>query len=419
MADAPSATRGTGAGVAEMRRLAERCGDLKRELVAFAESPRFARWREAELAKAAGGSSGGDGAEDFDEDDGDGGGRPPKGSDRWIAAMDDFIMTFRFPDGTGVVDRFLSARRKELRKPDRKILEGWRDPVDGIFEIRAKSDESITLYNLIDELTYQVYATISFTRLPAGEGDFLLARLVPMAPGAWTPSGSMSPFPREHVKVVAELALEWSGTRPQLAFRNPEKARLGWEMMRKDREEFVEFFGADQVIIPVAEAESRINAYYRQRQEKALARRAGDKPPAEATAGVDRPFFAMPPEVVQTNSTVGVIYDEVDGMSLLPDFGLLEELFTRPELAADPAYASVLLGYLDSESVYPGALRRMAEAHPDTADEVYRTVLKKPSFTWSKQGEQLLRKRKPWYFRQARYPKTTPVSDYLEQLLSS
>lgn len=411
MADSPSSTHVTDpAGPADMRRLTDRCGDLKRQLVAFAESPRFDRWREQELAKAA--SAGEDGASIR-------GSALDKGSERWIQAMDDFIMTFRFPDDTGVIDRFLAARGKDLRKPDRKILEGWLDPVDGIFELRAKSSASLMLYNLIDELEYLVYGSIGFTSLPAEPGDFILARIVSMAPGAWTVSGAITPFPREHARVVAELALEWSGTRPRAAFRNPQKAELGWAMMRENRDEFVEFFGSDQVILPASEAEGRINAYYRQHQEKALAKSSPDKPLPEVTAGIDRPFFAFPEELL-TLATIGVIYDETDGMSLLPDFGMLEELFADPSvLAADSRYSEALLGYLNSDSIYPNSLRRLAAAHPDTVDEVYRTVLRKPAFTWAKQGELLLRKRKPWYFKRPPYPKVTPTSEYLVELLSS
>jgi hypothetical protein len=394
------------ARAAELERLVDRCGDLKQQLVAFAESARFDRWREQELAKAA----------DASDDS-----ALSRGSDRWVSAMDDFIMTFRFPDGTGVVDRFLAAHGKdgkELRKSDRRILEGWRDPVDGIFELRAKHNDSLTLLNLLDELEYHVYSSMSFARLPADDGDFVLTRLVPLTADAWLVSGAMSPFPREHARVVAELALEWSGTRPLLAFRNPEKARLGWEMMREDRDEFVEFFGSDQVVIPAGEAESRVNEYYRQHQEKALARRSPDKPLPEVTAGIDRPYFALPASL-RSLDTIGVIYDETDGMSLLPDFGMLEELFAHPELAAEQRYADALLGYLDSESVYPGPLRRLAAAHPGTVDDVYRTALRKPTFTWAKQGDLLLRKRKPWYFKHVPYPKVTPTSDYLVELLSS
>lgn len=392
------------AEAAEIKRLVDRCAGLKRQLVAFAESARFDRWREPELAKAS------EAAEDS---------APAKGSERWISAMDDFVMMFRFPDGTGVIDRFLAARSKDLRKSDRKILEGWRDPVDGIFELRVKSGDSLTLYNLLDELEYRVYSARSLAGLSAEAGSFILARLVPMTASAWTTSGFLTPFPREHAEVIAELALEWLQTRPLLAFRNPEKVRRGWEMMREDRDEFIEFFGGDQVIIPAGEAESRINEYYRRRQEKALAKRSPDKPLTEVTAGVDRPFFALPPETLKGLDTIGVIYDETDGMSLLPDFGMLEELFARPSLATDSRYADALLGYLDSPSVYPGPLRRLVESHPDTADAVWRAVLKKPSFTWAKQGDLLLRKRKPWYFKLEPYPKVTPASDYLVELLSS
>jgi hypothetical protein len=402
MADEQNAAKVT--DPAAMQRLVARSGDLKQALVAFAESSRFDRWRLPELAKAS--------------DSGAADGAPPsRGSERWVAAMDDFIMTFRFPDGTGVVDRYLSASGKNLDKRDRKLLEGWRDPIDGIFELRAKNSDSLTLHNLLDELDYEAYSGNPVAGIPVETRDFVLTRLVPMAPDAWTFSGSMTPIPRENAKIVAELAMEWSGTRPRLVFRNPEKARAGWEMMRKDQEEFVEFFGSDQVVIPAAEAESRISEYYRQRQEQVLARQSPDKPRPEVTEGVDRPFFAIP-ESLKSLDTIGVIFDETDGLSLLPDFGMLEELFDRPALAADKRYADALLGYLDSESIYPGVLRRLALAHPDTADQVFQTVLKKPSFTWAKHGELLLRKHKPWYFRQDRYPNVTPTSDYLRGLLS-
>lgn len=389
----------------EIARLVGRSGDLKADLVEFARTKRFDRYREQELIKGA------------DTPDG---APPPYGSPRWIRAMDDFIMTFRFPDGTGVIDRYLSAT--DLRASDRKLLRGWLDPVDGIFELRARDDDHVTLYNLIDEMEYRTYSSTGFKHYDAPVGSFTLARVVPLTDSAWILSGNASHFPREHAKVVAELALEWVQASPRLAFRNPAKAEQGWAMMREDQADFAEFFGADQVVFPPREALERLNAYYGARQQKVIEEKYPDgDAPAVAKAGIDEPFFTLSEEELGTMGTIGVVYDERDGMSLLPDFGLLEELFADPSLAAGAAgkrYQEALLGYLDSDSVYPGPLRRLAAAHPATVDEVYRTVLKKPKFTWDKQGEQLLRKRKPWYFRQERYPKTTPVSGYLMELLS-
>ena len=388
-------------GSEEIRRLVGRSGELKRELVAFARSARFDRYREEELRKAA--------AEGEDP--------PAPGSDRWVQAMDDFVMTFRFPDGTGVIDRFLASSGTDLRKADRRLLEGWRDPVDGVFELRARSDREITLFNLIDELEYRAYAQSSVMRVLVDPGDFVLARLVPLTPDAWSVSGSLTPFPREHARVVAELALDWLRAHPRLAFRNPEKLERGWELMREDRDQFAEFFGGDQVVLPPSQALDQLNAYYRTRQEQAVAEQFPDGNVPDSV-NTSEPFFTLPEEQLQAMGTIGVIYDETDGMSLLPELGMLEELFADPSLADREGYKEALLGYLDSESIYPGPLLRLAAAHPDTVDDVYRTVLKKPAFTWEEQGERLLRKRKPWYFKQDHYPKTTPASDYLLSLLA-
>ena len=37
--------------------------------------------------------------------------------------------------------------------------------------------------------------------------------------------------------------------------------------MRRDREEFLAFFGTDELVLPTLEAEGRLNAYYRVRRE--------------------------------------------------------------------------------------------------------------------------------------------------------
>ena len=54
-----------------------------------------------------------------------------------IGIIDRFALQYRLPNGKTVVDRFL-ASRPDLDAADREMLLGWRDPVEGIFEIRSK-----------------------------------------------------------------------------------------------------------------------------------------------------------------------------------------------------------------------------------------------------------------------------------------
>jgi hypothetical protein len=63
------------------------------------------------------------------------------------------------PNGKTVLDQFLGSL-PDLTAADREMLRGWRDPVEGIFEIRRKNGDSLLLLNLLDDLEYRVYSNI-------------------------------------------------------------------------------------------------------------------------------------------------------------------------------------------------------------------------------------------------------------------
>ena len=97
---------------------------------------------------------------------------------------------------------------------------------------------------------------------------------------------------------------------------------------------------------------------------------------------------------------------------------MLRELFADPALAADKRYSDVLRGYLEADTIGPLPIRRVALAHPDTADTVFRKVLRKPSFTWSDHGEALLRRRKPWYYEHEPRPDFSVIGARLQELIA-
>ena len=123
--------------------------------------------------------------------------------------------------------------------------------------------------------------------------------------------------------------------------------------MRRDREEFVAFFGADELVLPTLEAEGRLNAYYKMRRDSALAARGRHRVVSDA----GETTFVMPEGFFEFD-TVGIIYDELDGFVVVPEYGMLRELFADPALAADPRYANVLRAYLREDSIPPLPLRR-------------------------------------------------------------
>ena len=102
-------------GRTELARLIERSAELKRDLVDFACSPRLERHWPRPWPKA--------GLEEIEDAD-------------VIGIIDRFALQYRMRDGRTVVDRFV-ASRPDLDAADREMLLGWRDPVEGIFEIRG------------------------------------------------------------------------------------------------------------------------------------------------------------------------------------------------------------------------------------------------------------------------------------------
>ncbi|MET7728334.1 hypothetical protein [Streptomyces mirabilis] len=377
--------------------LIERSAELKGQLVAFGQSSRFDRWLTPLLLEAAG--------PERQLDEGEA-----------IRIVDHFILRYRLPDGSTVADRFV-AGRKDLTAVDREMLLGWRDPVEGIFEIQRKEMDAVVLLNLIDDLEYRTYSNVGRAAFRGvSKGDFLHTCLVPVHPadGAWLVSGAMSSYPKSSATEIAQAALQLATSRPELVFRNPQKIEQGWQGMREDRAAFVEFCGGDELVLQPAEAEDLLNAYYRHRQEAAVAGQP-DRARGRRLPGLDLPFFELPSELAGSD-TIGVIYDQVDGLNFYADYGMLRDLFVEPALGGRRQYQDLLRTYLREESIGPLPIRRLATAHPETADVVFRKLLRKPGFTWSEHGEALLRRRKPWYYAHEPCPGVSVIGDRLSAL---
>ena len=379
--------------------LIERSAELKGALVDFACGPRLERHLTRFMQKSV---SPGEVLDDGDA----------------ASLVDRFALQHRLPNGKTVLDQFL-ASRPDLSAADRDMMRGWRDPVEGVFEIRGRDQDAIVLLSLLDDLEYRTYSNMgpaAFRQLP--KNGFVFARLVPVGPvaGAWLVSGYMNAFPKSEAAQVARVALQLATTAPELVFRNPQKIEQGWQQMREDRAAFIEFFGSDELALSPDEAAERLDAYYRHRQQAALDAHP-ERRKRRRGRDTELPPVEWPAELADAD-TIGLIYDEIDGLNFYNDYGMLSELFADPALAADKRYADVLRGYLESDSVGPLPIRRLAAAHPETADAVFRKILRKPNFTWADHGEALLRRRKPWYYAHEPRPGVSVIGSRLQELIA-
>lgn len=372
--------------------LLERAGDLKAELVAFARRPRFSNvFREAVRER-------------FGE-------LVVVDEDELIDFMDWFVLQHRLPDGRTVVEHF-AATRADLPNAERRLLLGWRDVVEGVFEIGRRDGPALLAFNVVDEMTYRMRSNMGpsiFESMPTG--DFMIGRLVPIG-DEWMLSGAQHMFPQSARKAILEVAAKLSLERPELVFRNPEKLAQGWKLQQSDRERFIEWFGADLVVLDRTELADRLDAYWQWRVRQTA---DGELPEGSRR---DAPRLELPEHLLEAE-TVGLIHDQEEGLTFLAGFGLVEEVFEDLRLLADRDHRRAVVGYLNDDSVSPLPFRRLAQRDPAKASEVFRRLLKKSNFCWEQDGEQLMRRRKASFFARPVVPRVTPAGQAMLEVYGS
>jgi hypothetical protein len=296
---------------------------------------------------------------------------------------------------------------------------GWQDVIEACFEVRLFDGDAVTLHNLLDDLVYRVYSNMG--RRPFAQlrkGMFVIGRIVPLhqSTDAWLVSGHFTAFPKAARRQIAQTALRELTAHPELLRRNPDKLRRAWELQAEDRADFIDVAGADLVVLPPEDAQEKLQEHYRRRLRKVRAKLDG-KAAKHATSGPTPEELGRLPEELLEADSVALVYDEVEGLNYYRDFGRLDALFADPSLARDRTYLAQLREYLDDESVSPLAIRRLVQRHPDGADPVFRALLRKPAFSWERDGEELLRRRKKTYFDRDPAPSISTVGDRLAELL--
>jgi hypothetical protein len=155
--------------------LVARASDLKRELVWYAQQPRYQRAFQEALH-----------AQHLDSDSAD---------DRQrIMFLDYFALQHTFGNGKTVVEQFV-ASRPDLTEDERQMMLRWREVVEGIFEVEGRDDEALRVKDLTDETKYRVRSNRGpevFEQVP--DGCFLIARLIPVGE-EWLISGATAVVP--------------------------------------------------------------------------------------------------------------------------------------------------------------------------------------------------------------------------------
>ena len=343
------------------------------------------------------------------------------GLDRGELAIDMFATEGQV-SGQSVIDLWLQSDA-DLSADERAWVRQWQGSFNGLFAVQDVRPDGYMLMNWLTEKRYSVRVGRSqpsemLSRIKPGE--IVLARLLPLTAAEWTFSGSLTLLGKLGKPKLAVAIGNFRKWFPQHLYGDaPEMKEAAWESVLQQHDDFVKFFGAEQVTLSGYELNKKLQAYQEHTTEKQLleagidsskslqevAKEAGvseeDVSEAMGALGEESPVakklleskqslkmvmpkLSLPDELRRAEAVTAFVHPRW-GQTFLKDYVRLEVLLNqggRPE--ADEQTLTdldrLVLKYLDDDQVNAHVWRQLVEAHKNSVEASLRRVLDNPQF---------------------------------------
>jgi len=328
--------------------------------------------------------------------------------DEFHEFTDNFVYSYRFPDNLAAIDRFVSET-PDLTGKEKAIVLRWKDPVVGLFQVKSTLPDGFVAENLINEAEYTIKPTtipLQLERL-ARPGAFFRAKIIPVNDKEYIFSGTqefLDISEKEVLKAAASLQLE----HPKFAFRdNEERVKRGFELQKKERASFIEYFGGDEVLTEGKKLDELMTGFMDYKLKK------HDKPIPE---GYKPPKMKLPKDLLNSKD-VGIVFDEISGQSFLVNYGLILSIFQNPDDLRIKRYEDDILIYLKDETISPLVLRRIFFRYPQNTEFIIGKILNRPEFDLKRDFDSLMEEFKPSFKGRKIFPQMMPMSERMIRVL--
>jgi len=349
-----------------------RCGKLKRCLILWSMSGELL----GELRDFARGQDSGDGQ------------RPEPDE-----ILDRFIAAHRFDDGRSVHEAFVD-RFSQLGDDDRRIILGWKDTVDGIFEIIRHAGDHLELVNLVDDLPYVVRSNLGPAGLKqAPKKGFLIGRMSRLG-DEWLLSGEHRVMKPRMADALLTMAAELAMKIPRLFFRNPAHLENGWEQQQGMYDDFVAHFGSDEVVLPGSELQAAMDGFMARQQRDARERTLREGTPLDPALVSAAPISVpIPPELL-CEREVAALHHPRWGQGFYVGYGEVRRAYLMPKRGLRRSGLRAVRDYLEDPDIDPLPLIQLGERYPEAASVLFASIVGRPGFDWRRDGDALLREYK-------------------------
>jgi len=341
--------------------------------------------------------------------------------------IDSFITEGKVGD-CSPIDLFV-ASNADLSESDRNLLNNWHPSFIGLFTITQLLPDGLEIMNWLTAKHYTVKAN-SLEKLQAisrfKQGDILLTRISPLTDSDWIFSGPHTFMGKlGKPKLAVAIGNFKDNYKSHLYSDAPDLLEEAWQSVEQYYQQFVDFFGSDEVTLPGYQLNKKIAEFQEIISEQYL-KAAGldtskslDEIAAEAGIGEEEITAAAKEVGVDSNAVTQMLNGKNGKQKMVaPKVDLPAELRKAEQVTAIshprwgliflPTYTkftTILLAddwhsiegaekltryYLEDKSINAYIWHRLAQQYPTQLEKLLQDVLQRPEFNLSQDLDKLL-----------------------------
>ncbi|MEH2443796.1 hypothetical protein [Nostoc sp.] len=332
-----------------------------------------------------------------------------------------------------IIDSFLTAGKvgdksplelfieshPDLEESDRNLIESWHHSFIGLFAISNILPDGFELTNWLTDKRYIVKPNNTQTlqaisRLKVGE--ILLTRISPVTDSYWMLSGPYTIMGKlGKPKLAVAIGNFKENYKSNLYSDAPDLLEEAWQSVEKYHQQFVDFFGSDEITLSGYHLNKKIAEFQEVITEKTLAA-AGIDPSkslaevAEAAGIGDEEIKAAAQEFGADSNVVSqmlnskggnskMVMPKVDlpaelkkaeqvtalshprwGQMFLPTYSKIQAILSADDWQSIQGAEKLVRYYLEDKSINAFVWHRLAQQYPTQLENVLQTFLQRPEF---------------------------------------
>lgn len=257
---------------------------------------------------------------------------------------EDFILSNKeIPEEKLCTIDYYISKTPDLTDTEKEILEALKTSYLGIFEVMQKSYESLTLYSLLNEKTYESIAPLD-KRIALQNlytHAFIYARLIEYKGGKYL-TNSFLVYKNRKAAVKEAAIMIWRN--PEFIIKDsPEKEKEVNAFIEKIYDKFLETFRTDTVITTgEKEKDNILEKFYKfaKYDDLKYLENVKDTPADDYILGsfyFDEEFDDEHPELAEKYD-IGIIADKINGLHECLSYETFRQIFIRDDYKSIPNY---------------------------------------------------------------------------------